>query len=451
MSNSSITEMMKFFSGVSEKTFSQTTSGIISRIGPLKKVTTYALMVLRLAESVFSSESLREGLKTFFNKHHPHETSLFAPALHSQPSTTRVAVTSAKDLGQTTCLITSYNHPLGNPANNLEREEDSEKDMKIWEAALATSAAPFYLPPFEKKETNTQYVDGVVYANCPAEVAYGEMEKLWPENGASLDVLVSLGTGDQKAKDNETPTLVNLGFFVSIRAMFQRQLDSKSSWAKFEQQTAPPNVRSRLYRLNPPLKGEYVELYDYKRLQELSDSATEWTKTAAAAQIQNIANTLIANLFFFEPDDVEATNSPVLPQSHLSDPSYNVLAGSIRCRLSHGSPQLEKLLGEMVEGFFYVQTASDNTADVGRAQNWTEVERPPGQVRLVDVMVSEPQQRGHDVKEFRLPFKFVVKKHNNMFQVLAIKLKRCEKKIAISGFPSTIDDLQRRSKMKWLQ
>lgn len=446
MSNSSITDMMKFFSGVSEKTFSQTAAGVIFRIGPLKKITTYALMVLGLAESVFSSEPLREGLKTFFNKHHPHETSLFAPSLHSQPSTTRVGVTSAKDLGQTTCLITSYNHPLCNPAHNLEREEDSEKDMKIWEAALATSAAPFYLPSFEKKETNTQYVDGAVYANCPAEVAYGEMEKLWPDNGASLDVLVSLGAGDQKAKDNETPTLVNLGFFVSIRAMFQRQLDSKSSWAKFEQQTAPPNIRSRLYRLDPPLKGKYVELYDYKRLQELSDSATEWTKTAAAAQIQKIANTLIANLFFFEPDDVEAP----LPQSHLSDPSYNVLAGSIRCRLSHGSPQLEKLLGEMVESFFYVQTASDNTADVCQAQNWTEVELPPGKVRLVDVLVSEPQQRGYDVKKFRLPFKFVVKKNNNMFQVLAIKLKQCEKKIAISGFPSMIDDLQRRSKMKWL-
>ena len=408
-------------------------------------------MILRLTESVFSSESLRDGLKTFFNKHHPHETSLFAPALHSHPSTTRVAVTSAKDLGQTTCLIASYNYPLGSPADNLEREEDSGKDMKIWEAALATSAAPFYLPPFEKKETNTKYVDGAVYANCPAEVAYGEMEKLWSENGASLDVLVSLGTGNQKLKGNETPTLVNLGFFVSIRAMFQRQLDSKSSWVKFEQQTAPPNVRSRLYRLDPPLNGEYVELYDYKRLQELSNSTTEWTKTTAAARIQNIAETLLANLFFFEPDEVEVTNSPVLSQSHLSDPLYNVLAGSIRCRLGHGSPQLEKLLGEMAEGFFYAQTTSNNTADVDRVQNWTEVEHPPGQVRLVDVMVFEAQQRGLHVKKFRLPFKFVVKKQSNMFQVLAIKLKRCEKKIAISGFPSMIDALQTGSKMKWLQ
>jgi hypothetical protein len=447
-SNSSITDMMKFFSEVSEKTFSQTTAGFLSKFGPLKKVTTYALMVLRLAESVFSPEALKEGLKKYFND---YETSLFAPALHSQPSTTRVAVTSAKDLGQTTCLITSYNHPLGNPANNLEREEDSEKDMKIWEAALATSAAPFFLPPFDKKETNTQYVDGAVYANCPADVAYGEMEKLWPNNGASLDFLVSLGTGDQKAKDNETPTLVNLGFFVSIRAMFQRQLDSKSSWAKFEQQTAPQNIRSRLYRLDPPLKGEHVELYEYKRLQELSDSATKWTKNAAATLIQEIANTLIANLFFFEPDDLEATHSPVLKQRHLSDPSYNVLTGSIRCRLSHGSPQLERLLGEMVEGFSSAQMTSDNTADVGRVQNWTEVLHPAGQNRLVDVMVSEPQPAGYVVKKFRLPFTFVVKKNNSMFHILAVKLKRYEKRIAISGFPSTIDDLERRSKMKWLQ
>jgi predicted acylesterase/phospholipase RssA len=449
MSNSSITEMVSFFRGVSEKTFSKTTAGMISRIGPLKKLTTYTLMILRLTESVFSSEALKEGLQTFFRMHHPHDPSLFAPALQSQPSSTRVAVTSAKDLGQTTCLITSYNHPLGNPTNNLEREEDSEKDMKIWEAGLATSAAPFYLPPFEKKETSTQYVDGAVYANCPAEVAYGEVERLWPKNGASLDYLVSLGTGDQGAKDLDTPTLVN--FFVSIRAMFQRQLDSKSSWEKFEQQTAPPNIRSRLHRLNPPLKGDHVELYEYKRLQELYDLATEWAGKTAESKIQELANTLIANLFFFEPDDIEGANSPASPRRLLSDPSYTILSGSIRCRLGHGSPQLERLLGEMVEGFYYAQTRSDDTAEVGRAHNWMRVEHPPGQVRLLDVMVSEPQHSGHDVKKFRLPFKFVVRKQGSIFQVLAIKLKRSEKKIAISGFPSTIDDLQRRSKMKWLQ
>ena len=71
----------------------------------------------------------------------------------------------------------------------------------------------------------------------------------------------------------------------------------------------------------------------------------------------------------------------------------------------------------------------------------------------MEVMISEPQPAGHTVKKFRLPFTFVVKKQNSndLFQVLAVKLKRSEKKIAISGFPATLMDLQRRSKMKWLQ
>jgi len=285
-----------------------------------------------------------------------------------------------------------------------------------------------------------------------AQVAYHEIEKLWPDNGVSLDFLLSLGTGDQKAKDNSPPTLVNMGFFVSIRAMFQRQLDSNSSWTSFRQHSAPRNIRSSLYRLNPPLKGDHVELYDHQRMQDIASSATDWAKDAGAAQTQEIANILIANLFFFEPDDVEATNLAVSSQRHLSDPSYDVLAGSIRCRLGHGTPQLEKLLGEMVEGFSYTQIYTDNVADVGQVQNWTDITYPPGQNRLLEVMASEsPPAGGHAIKKFRLPYTFVVKKHNCMFQVLAVKLKRSENKIAISGFPSTLPDLQRRSKMKWLQ
>jgi predicted acylesterase/phospholipase RssA len=449
MSNFSISDIMKFFLDVSNKAFSRTTAGYISKFGPMKKVTAYALMVLRLAQSVFPSERLEEGLKTFFDP----ETSLFAPALHSQPSITRVAVTSAKDLGQTACLITNYNYPRGNAANNLEREEDSGKDMKIWEAALATSAAPFYLPPFEKKETYTQYIDGGVYASCPAEVAYGEMEKLWPEHGVSLDLLVSLGTGEQRTKDTETPALANIRFSASMRAMFERQRAATHFWTTFQQQTAPRNIIPKLYRLDPALKGDHVGQYDNKRLQELSDAVTEWNKTVAAAQIQKVANALIASLFFFEPNDLGAVDSYLLRQSYLSDPTYGILRGSIRCRLSHGSQQLEKLLGEMVEGFYYAQMTTDNTADEGdRIHPWTEIQLPPGHNQLVEVMVSESQSSGHTVKKFRLPFNFIVKNHNSkdLFQVLAVKLKRSESKIAISGFPATLADLQRRSKIKWL-
>lgn len=168
-------------------------------------------MILGRTESVFSSKSLKESMKTFFGN---DERRLFASAIHGQPSATRVAVTSAKDLGRTACLIANYNHPLLYATNNVE--EEYTKEMKIWEAGLAASAAPFYLPPFEKRETKTQYVDGAVYANCPAEVAFKEIENIWPDRGASLDLMVSLGTGIQKSKHTEAPALVNIGLSGSV-------------------------------------------------------------------------------------------------------------------------------------------------------------------------------------------------------------------------------------------
>jgi len=65
--------------------------------------------------------------------------------------------------------------------------------MAIWEAALATFAAPIYLPTFRKD--TTIYVDGAMYANCPVRLALEGKDRIWHHDGASLDVLVSLGTG----------------------------------------------------------------------------------------------------------------------------------------------------------------------------------------------------------------------------------------------------------------
>ncbi len=41
-----------------------------------------------------------------------------------------------------------------------------------------------------------------------------------------------------------------------------------------------------------------------------------------------------------------------------------------------------------------------------------------------------------------LPFRFVMKKQSSIFQVFAVKLRRCEEKVVITGFQSTIDDLK---------
>jgi predicted acylesterase/phospholipase RssA len=458
----SIPKMMDFFTDISTKTFSNSI---------VKRITKFALMVLRISESVFSSDALRQGLQDHFK---PKDTALFAPALHTNimSSGTRVAVTSAKDMGQTACLITSYNHPSSSISSTasstlvLEREEATEKDMKIWEAALATSAAPFWLLPFEKAETRTKYIDGAVYANCPAQVAYSEMEKIWPGDGASLDTLVSIGTGMQKAKSAEdVPALVNMGFFVSIRAMFQRQLDSKSSWASFRDTSAPAAVRGRLRRLDPPLgREDYVELYDWRKMDELKRTVEIWADGDAKGQIREIANTLLAGLLFFEPDGEVATGQLATITKHfLADPSRETLAGSIRCRLGHGTPELKKLLGEMVEHFAYYHLPPSANGSSSSTDALQAVARVPEAMwekvrytvrgrdaRPSEMMYTEVVDAG-TVQKFRLPYTFSVKKGSLGLHVLAVKLARCEQLVPISGFPSTHADLVRRSKMKWLQ
>ena len=149
-------------------------------------------------------------------------------------------------MGDTESLIANYNRPLGN-WQRFEREDDDAKDMRIWEAARATSAAPFYLPPFFKQPRDYSYVDGAVYANCPAKVAIEEKDELWPENGASLDILLSLGTGIQSRKKDKMSKLVRYGVLTPLFKMFERQMDTKS-W-------------DDLVRMSPPsVKDSYVGL-----------------------------------------------------------------------------------------------------------------------------------------------------------------------------------------------
>lgn len=75
--------------------------------------------------------------------------------------------------------------------------EDGSFDVKMWQVARATSAAPTYFEPAQvaefKDEGEHALVDGGVYANNPAVAAYSDAVELWGED-AEIHV-VSIGTG----------------------------------------------------------------------------------------------------------------------------------------------------------------------------------------------------------------------------------------------------------------
>jgi uncharacterized protein len=68
--------------------------------------------------------------------------------------------------------------------------EDERRDCYLWEAALATSAAPTYFPAVKIGERTL--IDGGVFANNPSAIALAEARIMWPDDDV---LLVSLGTG----------------------------------------------------------------------------------------------------------------------------------------------------------------------------------------------------------------------------------------------------------------
>lgn len=89
-------------------------------------------------------------------------------------------------------MVTAYDIAERRPRTlkSWNAVKDSRRDLSMWEAGLATAAAPTYFPPFHAGER--ALIDGGVVANNPSALAFAEARRRWPEEEI---LLVSLGTG----------------------------------------------------------------------------------------------------------------------------------------------------------------------------------------------------------------------------------------------------------------
>lgn len=419
MTDRSLGSMIAFFKDAAQQTFGK------PRAGSMFSAVTG--IVLGANTSLFSNNNLRAALDRYFEP----RTILFAPSVSRQfQSATRVAVTTVKDRGVTECIIANYNRPLGN-WDRFEREDDIQQDMTISQAGLATSAAPVYLPPFIKG--NTDYVDGAVYANCPAGLAMSEKSKLWPYESTSLDILLSLGTGAQEKKGLKLPGMLNKIFFHPIVKRFEHQMNSTLLWQEmFEART--PVEQARMRRLNPPIasrKGKYVDLKDWEEMDHLQSQVATWAgRDINSSYIQHTANMLIASLFFFEPEGLPKDNEP--------------LHGSVRCRLQHGSEALTALLKEKVVKFWHASSAKWDTPYDKLV--WRSVKDIKSQSSRPSDMYAQDDD---NMRKFRLNFHMAANNGGGSFQILAVQLKDVERHVPISGFPVTLADLSIRAQDPW--
>lgn len=99
----------------------------------------------------------------------------------------------------TNVLITTYDIQRGKPfyfSSRLARE-NSDEDFPLTDIARSTSAAPtFFKPSVLETEENGQvsFVDGGVFANNPAILAYSEAKELWKRSRKREVIEMNSGT-----------------------------------------------------------------------------------------------------------------------------------------------------------------------------------------------------------------------------------------------------------------
>jgi hypothetical protein len=113
------------------------------------------------------------------------------------------AETRLKD-ARTEVVVTSYDIEKRHPyflKSFHARRQPVERDCYMWQAARATSAAPWYFPPYklDRESAPDDYltlVDGGVFVNNPALAGYTEALALTHQRPDVDYLVVSLGTGD---------------------------------------------------------------------------------------------------------------------------------------------------------------------------------------------------------------------------------------------------------------
>lgn len=213
----------------------------------------------------------------------------------------------------------------------------------------------------------TSYIDGGIAHNNPVYLAMNEYSKIWPSSESRCpDILLSLGTGRFEGRNIELPALVNDSWLSNLFNSYLANLNSEITWERFKDSFLGREEPEVYYRLNFQFSAspghaqmDYCRLDEYYKIEELlqcfDDAFNKAERRSSGLydashrlpsahdfndQIDQIANLLIAKLFYFEP----SKGQEISYQG--KQPSYK-LCGKILCRLERNSTELKKLVGRV--------------------------------------------------------------------------------------------------------
>lgn len=215
-------------------------------------------------------------------------------------------------------------------------------------SGICSSASPFLFPAFRHKKTNTTYIDGGLLHNNPTVWAIEEYKKIWGSDlDATLDILVSLGSG-MFPSDRESPHEVVETVNKKESSWASFLLNSETTWRRFQSSKAyNPTTHHRLnvaIDWDCPLDNSYkipALLETLETVYESQDWDTEYVGCLLRNKVKEIAQLLVAKLFFFQPTRIV----------HDGEHQTSIgLEGNILCRLGKSEKALD-ILFERIDRF----------------------------------------------------------------------------------------------------
>jgi hypothetical protein len=281
----------------------------------------------------------------------------------------KVAVTSTSAAG-TAVVLANYNRLCSEKLPyQFYRPEKQSGELKTWEAARATSAAPTYFKALCHEKSKQVFWDGGVYHNNPINIAERERKLIWPDLvDQEPDVVVSIGTlycsktkTKQAAKwvPSTTGIVAHLKILATMASdHLHTSLDSQRTWDDFVSvRGLPARDQCRYVRLNPELDVQPPKLDDVDKLQYLQEETRR--RIGGDQRLKRLARRLLATCFYFDDgelrDDPTGSHFEVEGQCNTAIflnlfPSANPQRlGYFRCRLTERS-EIEGL-GKLIKRF----------------------------------------------------------------------------------------------------
>ncbi|KAK8157183.1 hypothetical protein IWX90DRAFT_391173 [Phyllosticta citrichinensis] len=301
-------------------------------------------------QSMYETQPLQVALMEAFGE----DEYLFGGrrAPNQRSSNVKVAVTTTSAVTGVPVVVSNYNRTVsGKLLYHFQRPEDLQAELKTWEAARCTSAAPRYFKSFDHKPSEQVYLDGAIYHNNPIAIAERERKLIWPTRPSEPpDVVLSIGTGSSPSMNRQespvSPSVRHGGvieypkrLFRILRGVLNTSLDCERIWNEFMSGLPDSSLETRFIRINPELKGTVPQLDAVDQMKPLQNFVRNQAFVPEEElKYRRIAMRLVSTCFYFELDGKIDSN--------------NVARGDIYCRFEEGSKELLQL-GQLLAKWSY--------------------------------------------------------------------------------------------------